>query len=1112
MATTTISNYHTGLEVLRQFMAREDHSQVPKQHVERFEREDLALGQWVFDRRSSFEKKALSPEVESDLLRVDPSFFDAPPALKRPPGLYLGEAKSFARAGINPEEAERWIAAGFNAHQALEAVKKSTTLEEQTNAGSVGSAIRAGPQDDVDLEYVRKNLQVTTEEIRYLAGEKYSSAVTHWRKGKKNFPEPVVGGKSALFNLGEVYDWLDHHEKLAGKFVESWLWRKSVQALHQITHSDQRLKLRGYVAAMVFVLPDFLDDIDDFIEVHNDTGFDRWRAEKKDVEELVDFLRGHLSGMDTEDPTRIRVAATAFRHALTNGFTKCGLLDEALDALTELSDTGTTTSLPLSNLITSLARDLPTRPRSLLDIACGEATVLIDLLNRGQLPECRLTGVELDSDTAAITKIRVRLHDVEGACEILVGDSLHGGGPTVGTGFAAVVVDPPTKGSKAWITIARAHLRADSRFSRAFVLLPRSALNNDAFKPFIERRRLEAVVHLPSRLKRQSRGLTLCIFTSDNNKAVCGEILVVDLSDMKPRDLGFGTVTPRGNYTGESFPVEDVCAAIAHWRDTGTIDQETLTGRQRAVTASEAAEHGVGQTVQPRAAHKPIIEYCKIDKLHPDPDRQTSRQTEHGLDDLTKSIAKDGFFQPILVDDDYRIEKGNGRWRAARDLGLTEVPVLRLPTEYFHFMFDFRESKIADGSDAPRKVSESADLKRQPTVVAAPERDHQNIHSPQLVALDPHSEGGFGRVVEGLRDIGYTFPVAIADLIDNSIEAGATAIDVQVHLGLDGTPGVSIADDGCGMDREGLLNAMRYGAADVDDPSRLGRFGLGLKAASTGFCRSLTLVSTPGGGVPEMFATWDLDVVAGKNSWVYEIDEMTPSQADAFDEARGMLAELSGERPDKGTLVIWDKVDRLLVTKHGGKYADPPRSLRAKTRDLCEHLAIVFQRYLDPDDDRARTVVIAVNGKRVKPWDPFCERWSQVVPELQDRLELENEDGEDLGEVLVRGFILPKRNEVDDPDYGEEAKISLRNQGVYVYRENRMIEGPTWLDLFKEPHLNQLRIDISYQAIHDEFFIVDVKKKHLKLEPGLKEAITDILIPLRTEADNRSRGKGQPPG
>ena len=88
------------------------------------------------------------------------------------------------------------------------------------------------------------------------------------------------------------------------------------------------------------------------------------------------------------------------------------------------------------------------------------------------------------------------------------------------------------------------------------------------------------------------------------------------------------------------------------------------------------------------------------------------------------------------------------------------------------------------------------------------------------------------------RDISWRFLSSTP--LDNSIEAGASVIDIQMHLEQDGKPAVSIADDGCGMDRDGLLHAMRFGAAAVDDPSRLGRFGLGLKAASFGFCRRLS--------------------------------------------------------------------------------------------------------------------------------------------------------------------------------------------------------------------------------------------------------------------------------
>ncbi len=378
----------------------------------------------------------------------------------------------------------------------------------------------------------------------------------------------------------------------------------------------------------------------------------------------------------------------------------------------------------------------------------------------------------------------------------------------------------------------------------------------------------------------------------------------------------------------------------------------------------------------------------------------------------------------------------------------------------------------------------------------------------EFIEIPPDIE----RIVEGFRDIGYTFPVAIADLVDNSIEADASVVNINVAFGRDGKPAVSIADDGCGMDREGLLNAMKYGAASVDDPRRLGRFGLGLKTASTGFCRCLTLVSTPGDGVPEVFATWDLDLVAEENKWIYEIGDMRADQSDALEEERDVLEGLSGARPDKGTLVIWDKVDRLLVRRHGGEYANPSSALRTKTMELRDHLGLVFQRYLDPDDDRATDVVIAVNGERIEPMDPFCERWEQVKPELMKKLLMATEDGEDRGEVLVRGFILPKPNDINDPAYGPQADISAGKQGIYWYRENRLIEGPGWLPGFRgDTHLNHLRIEVSYQANHDDLFIVDIKKKDLKLDAGLAEVMEELLPPIRTEANNRSRGKGQPP-
>ena len=112
------------------------------------------------------------------------------------------------------------------------------------------------------------------------------------------------------------------------------------------------------------------------------------------------------------------------------------------------------------------------------------------------------------------------------------------------------------------------------------------------------------------------------------------------------------------------------------------------------------------------------------------------------------------------------------------------------------------------------------------------------------------------RVSEGLRDTGYEFNTAVADIIDNSISAGATIVDVRMATDFMNNVVVSVGDDGCGMDRDGLINAMKYGSKKRDDPSSLGKFGLGLKTASTAFCRRLAVISRNSQGGAPIRAAW----------------------------------------------------------------------------------------------------------------------------------------------------------------------------------------------------------------------------------------------------------------
>ena len=89
-------------------------------------------------------------------------------------------------------------------------------------------------------------------------------------------------------------------------------------------------------------------------------------------------------------------------------------------------------------------------------------------------------------------------------------------------------------------------------------------------------------------------------------------------------------------------------------------------------------------------------------------------------------------------------------------------------------------------------------------------------------------------MIETFRAIGYSVESAIADLLDNSISAGAKNIWIDYNWKGEDTS-ISIIDDGDGMTNEVLINAMRPGSRnplDIREDKDLGRFGLGLKTAS----------------------------------------------------------------------------------------------------------------------------------------------------------------------------------------------------------------------------------------------------------------------------------------
>lgn len=352
------------------------------------------------------------------------------------------------------------------------------------------------------------------------------------------------------------------------------------------------------------------------------------------------------------------------------------------------------------------------------------------------------------------------------------------------------------------------------------------------------------------------------------------------------------------------------------------------------------------------------------------------------------------------------------------------------------------------------------------------------------------------RISEGLRDTGYDFNAAIADIIDNSIAANATEVDVRLEVDFADNVIVAIIDNGSGMSRAGLINAMKYGSDKRVSAKSLGKFGLGLKTASTAFCRRLSVVSREIKLDHPLCATWDLDVLAQRNSWDLEFGDSSTVQ-------RQLLDEVAKGGP--GTLVLWENVDRIVDRFKAVNGQPLSKSINRLEVQLREHLSVVFQRFLDSGDGRERNVVLKLNRTLVLPWDPFCIIETKE-PVAEKKLAIRLPDGSNTS-FTVRAFVLPRKEEFSSDENRLAAKISNERQGMYVYRENRLIHGPDWLNMFKqEPHYSLLRVELSFDHTLDAAFQVDIKKSKIELESGLYDWLRDkFLAGPRREAETRYR-------
>ena len=342
------------------------------------------------------------------------------------------------------------------------------------------------------------------------------------------------------------------------------------------------------------------------------------------------------------------------------------------------------------------------------------------------------------------------------------------------------------------------------------------------------------------------------------------------------------------------------------------------------------------------------------------------------------------------------------------------------------------------------------------------------------------------RLVLSLRDMGYDFAQAVADVVDNAVTAKATV--VHVHITFDGNASwVRIADNGTGMTPAVLREAMRFGSSARDYGSDdLGKFGLGLKTASLSQARYLAVASRWNKSRAEIHGyCWDIDHIDRTDRW-----EIMPLSREGFSaEVRDPL------RDHPGTVVVWRRLDRLLGYSH--PYGESSRKrLLTMCRAVEDHLAMVFHRFLSGEAGR-RKLRIFVNDNPVAPWDPFCRSEDRTKAMRPATLTLDDDGLK--GEVLVEPYILPPLDGFSSREAADKASGPAKwnqQQGFYIYRAGRLIQSGGWCHMRAvDEHLKLARVAVSFKPNLDEAFKVNVAKMRVLLPASLKSLVEELIAP-----------------
>ncbi len=338
--------------------------------------------------------------------------------------------------------------------------------------------------------------------------------------------------------------------------------------------------------------------------------------------------------------------------------------------------------------------------------------------------------------------------------------------------------------------------------------------------------------------------------------------------------------------------------------------------------------------------------------------------------------------------------------------------------------------------------------------------------------------------IQSTRDSGYKGTAsALAELVDNSIQAKARRIDIRIESIKDSEFPftVLISDDGHGMDRSTLRQALRFGGSTrFNDREGLGRYGMGLPNASLSQARRVTVYS-----------------------WTAP-DEVYSSHLDVDEIAAGTIKEVPNPKRTQlpleqhqkhGTVVEWSRCDRL-----------DNRRLSTMVSKLSVSLGRRFRHFI------YKGLQIYVNGQEVKPVDPLFLNPKALYADAKQYgeelvYEIEVPNSRRRGRITVTFSELPVEAWHAMPNPEKRQRGISMGAGVSIVRGGREVDFG-WFFLGnkrRENYDDWWRCEIQFDPVLDDLMGITHTKQQIRPAPMLLEILSPDMEAISRVLNTRAR-------